>query len=520
MQCRGFVGAFDRIEYSYWFASMTHTAARTYLGLCIRNRRRDRALWRSAASTATALALHLFLSGAGAFAAEVNAIGASAPSGFAEIVSKVRQAVVGVRVTLDEQFLNDDTQRQQSQPLPVPPLEKYLKKFGSPLPQGSPPQSGVSLGSGFFISGDGFVVTNNHVVTGARSIEVTTDSGKTFPAKLVGTDPQTDLAVLKVSAPVDFTFVGFAAETPRIGDWVLPIGNPFGLGGTVTAGIVSARGRDIGEGPYDDFIQIDAPVNVGNSGGPTFDVRGQVVGVNTAIYSPSGGSVGIAFDIPAEAAKLVVQQLKDHGYVLRGWIGVQIQPITRSIAEAFGLRGVDGALVAQVEPGGPAEKGGLAIGDVIISVNGQATREIREVSRKIAALVPGAVAKFGVVRDGQEKTLTVLVSKLPPPSPASGAKAQQRPAEMPVLGLMFAPASAPSATFEHGAVIAEVDPTSPAAAEGLQAGDVIVEVGRHAVHNQNDVRKFVEEARAESKKLILLLVKRSNSAMFVAVPVS
>ena len=238
------------------------------------------------------------------------------------------------------------------------------------------------MGSGFFVSGDGYIVTNNHVVTNGTSFEVTTDGGKTYPAKVIGTDPQTDLALIKVSASMDFPFVRFATGLPRVGDWVLPVGNPFGLGGTVTAGIVSARGRDIGEGPYDDFIQIDAPVNLGNSGGPSFNVKGEVVGVNTAIFSPSGGSIGVAFDIPAETAKFVVQQLKEKGYVTRGWIGVQIQPMTPAIAEAIGVKNAEGALVAYVEPDSPAAKGGIEVGDVITSVNSEAVKEFSRSCQK------------------------------------------------------------------------------------------------------------------------------------------
>ena len=232
------------------------------------------------------------------------------------------------------------------------------------MPDAPVPKSGFALGSGFFISSDGYIVTNNHVVANGVSFEVTIDSGKTYQAKVIGTDPQTDLALIKVSAPTDFPYVRLAADLPRIGEWVLAVGNPFGLGGTVTAGIVSARGRDIGAGPYEDFIQIDAPVNRGNSGGPTFNVKGEVIGVNTAIFSPSGGSVGIAFDIPAENVRLVVQQLKDKGHVTRGWIGVQIQPVTPTIAEAIGLKNPAGALVAQVEPRSPAARSGIETGDV------------------------------------------------------------------------------------------------------------------------------------------------------------
>jgi serine protease Do len=225
-------------------------------------------------------------------------------------------------------------------------------------------------GSGFFITADGYAVTNNHVVDKADTVEVTTDEGKTYTAKVIGTDPRTDLALIKVEGRSDFPYAKLSDKAPRIGDWVLAVGNPFGLGGTVTAGIVSARGRDIGAGPYDDFIQIDAPVNKGNSGGPTFDVDGNVLGVNTAIFSPSGGSVGIAFAIPAGTVKSVIAQLKDTGKVSRGWIGVQIQPVTADLADNLGLKGPEGAMVSDPQENGPAAKAGILAGDVITKVNG------------------------------------------------------------------------------------------------------------------------------------------------------
>ena len=246
----------------------------------------------------------------------------------------------------------------------------------------------MGQGSGFFISADGYAVTNNHVVDKAESVEVTTDDGKSYTAKVIGTDPKTDIALIKVEGRSDFPHVTLAEKPPRIGDWVLAVGNPFGLGGTVTAGIVSARGRDIGAGPYDDFIQIDAPVNKGNSGGPTFDVDGNVIGVNTAIYSPSGGSVGIAFAIPADTVKTVVTQLKDKGTVTRGWIGVQIQPVNADIADSLGLKNAEGALVAEPQSDGPAAKAGIQSGDVITSVNGQPVKDARDLAKRIGG--PGA----------------------------------------------------------------------------------------------------------------------------------
>src|ERR1700750_1102732 len=272
-------------------------------------------------------------------------------------------------------------------------MERFLRRAGAPagLPPGMRPRGRGQVtgqGSGFFISADGYAVTNNHVVDGADKVEVTTDDGKTCKAKVIGTDARTDLALIKVEGGSDFPFTKLSDGKPRIGDWVLAVGNPFGLGGTVTAGIVSANGRDIGNGPYDDFIQIDAPVNKGNSGGPAFNMQGEVVGVNTAIYSPSGGSVGIAFSIPASTVKSVIAQLKDKGTVSRGWIGVQIQPVTQDIADSMGLKQTEGALVAEPQKDGPAAKAGISSGDVITAVNGQSIKDARELARVIGNLAP------------------------------------------------------------------------------------------------------------------------------------
>ncbi len=268
-------------------------------------------------------------------------------------------------------------------------------------------------GSGFFISADGFAVTNNHVVDGADKVEVTTDDGKVYKAKVIGTDARTDIALIKVEGGSNFPFAKLSEGKPRIGDWVLAVGNPFGLGGTVTAGIVSASGRDIGNGPYDDFIQIDAPVNKGNSGGPAFNTNGEVIGVNTAIYSPSGGSVGIAFSIPAPTVKSVVAQLKDKGSVSRGWIGVQIQPVTADIADSLGLKKAEGALVAEPQANGPAAKAGIESGDVITAVNGETVKDARELARTIGGLAPGNAVKLNVLHKGQDKVINLTLGQLP-----------------------------------------------------------------------------------------------------------
>jgi serine protease Do len=454
-----------------------------------------------------------------AVAAEVDAVGVPAPLGFADIVGRVKPAVVGVRVRIEEVTSSDEIPQKNPYP-PGSTLDRFSRQFGVPIPDSAAPKSGFALGSGFFISGDGYIVTNNHLVANGKRFEVTIDSGKTYEAKVIGTDPQTDLALIKVSASTDFPYVRLAAEAPRTGDWVLVVGNPFGLGGTVTAGIVSARGRDIGEGPYDDFIQIDAPVNLGNSGGPTFNVRGEVIGVNTAIFSPGGGSVGVAFDIPPEIVKLVVQQLKDKGHVTRGWIGVQIQSITPAVADAIGLKNAEGGLIADLEPHGPAAKGGIEIGDVVIAVNGEAVKDSPDLARKIASIAPGTSTKFGIFRNGKEKIIAVTVGKFPRTSAEAKAEEQKGPSEAPVLGFTLAPARAVAGAGDQGVVITEISPTSRAAESGLQTGDVILDVGRSVVNTTADVRKMVAEARMQSKRSLLLRIKRGDTISFVAIPLA
>ena len=306
---------------------------------------------------------------------------------------------------------------------------------------------------------------------------------------------------------------------PRVGDWVLAVGNPFGLGGTVTAGIVSARGRDIGAGPYDDFIQIDAPVNKGNSGGPSFDVDGNVIGVNTAIFSPSGGSVGIAFDIPAETVKTVVAQLRDKGTVTRGWIGVQIQPVTSEIADSLGLKKAAGALVAEPQPNSPAAKAGIESGDVITSVDGNVIADARELARRIGTMPPNTAVKLGVMHQGQEKTVTVTLGTLPNERHAANVPnpGETPDANMPKLGLTLSPSKA-AGVDGSGVVVTAVDPNGVAADHGFQVGDVILDVGGKTVANPGDVRRQLAEARKEGKHALLFRVKSGEATRFVALP--
>src|SRR5665213_1564418 len=313
------------------------------------------------------------------------------PASFADVVDKVRPAVVSVRVKSiaeDASASGDDTPFFDFPP--GTPMERFFKQFRQQNPKGQHEQGApqMSLGSGFFISDDGYVVTNNHVVDKEQSVTVVLDDGTELDAKVIGKDEKTDLALLKVApkAGMKFTYVQFAQTEPRIGDWVVAVGNPFGLGGTVTAGIISARGRQIGAGPYDDFLQIDAAVNKGNSGGPTFNPQGQVVGVNTAIFSPSGGSVGIAFAIPASEAQKIITDIKDHGSVVRGWLGVGIQSIDRGLADSMKMQSVQGALVRDVQSGSPAEKAGFKSGDEIIAVDGQVVKDCSDLSKRIADL--------------------------------------------------------------------------------------------------------------------------------------
>ena len=460
---------------------------------------------------------------------------------FADLVEKVRPAVVSVRVKIheggDQVALNDGGPfggDGSNNPFQGTPFEKFFKKFGQGK-HGKPGNNGdqgnnggdqgplaQAQGSGFFISGDGYIVTNNHVVDGAVNVEVVMDNEKVIPAKVIGVDPKTDLALIKVEG-TGHPYLHLAAAKPRIGEWVVAIGNPFGLGGTVTAGIVSAEGRDIQSGPYDDYIQIDAPVNKGNSGGPTFNLKGEVIGVNTAIFSPSGGSVGIAFDIPSTTVSTIIPQLQNGGKVERAWLGVQIQPVTSEIADSLGLKSDKGALIAQPQDRSPGAKAGLKAGDVITEVDGKEVADAKDLARKIGGMKPGAVAKLTVVHEGKPGSIDVTLGEL------DGGKAQKAllekaPAakgdQLGTLGLEVQPAGAVDGAGDQGLAVTSVDQGGKGAELGFATGDVILKVGGKAVSNSADLKAAMADVKTSGKKSALFLIKRNEEQRFVLVPVA
>jgi serine protease Do len=447
-------------------------------------------------------------------------------SGFADMVERVKPSVISVKVTMKE-TATDASDKSDGEGSGSP-MERFFHPFGGP--DGAPQKPGrngrqgevMGQGSGFFISSDGYAVTNNHVVEGADKVEVTTDAGKVYTAKVIGTDPRTDVALIKVDGS-DFPFAKLSEGKARIGDWVLAVGNPFGLGGTVTAGIVSASGRDIGSGPYDDFIQIDAPVNKGNSGGPAFNMQGEVVGVNTAIYSPSGGSVGIAFSIPATTVKSVIAQLKETGTVSRGWIGVQIQPVTQDIADSMGLKKAEGALVADPQKDGPAAKAGVSSGDIITAVNGQTIKDARELARIIGGLAPGSAVKLDVLHNGKSEVVNLSLGQLPNAQEAKAdvdADRKGSTMDVPRLGMTVAPADKVEGAGKMGVVVTKVDPKSAAADRGFKKGDVILEVAGKSVANPSDVHEAIEATRKDNKGSVLMRLRSGDASRYVAVPLA
>ena len=440
------------------------------------------------------------------------------PGGFADIVDQVKPAVFGVQTKRSE------TSEEQVG-------SNLFRHFGAPLTPRAPsarhrPKTVMTQGSGFFISADGYAVTNNHVIEGSKTAEVQTDDQKTYTAKVVGSDPISDLALLKVDGRDDFTFVKLADEMPRAGDWVLAIGNPFGLGGTVTAGIVSARERNIGAVTSDSLLQIDAPINKGDSGGPTFDLDGKVVGVNMMIFSPSGGSIGIAFAIPAATVRTVISQLRDKGSVSRGWLGVQIQPVTAEIADVLNLKQAQGALVAESVADGPAAKAGVLSGDVIASVDGKPVKDAAALSKAISGTAPGTSVKLGIIRESKEQTIDVALGELPVADPA--ASREQPGSDEPEtmgrgdasdLGLELAPAGSIGGAGEQGVVVLDINPAGLWAERGFSLGDVILEVSGKSVKTPEELGSAVSEARNAGKRTVLLRLKSGDAMRFVTAPV-
>jgi serine protease Do len=443
------------------------------------------------------------------------------PISFADVVEKVRPAVISVRVKTSRPAAVSGRGFDFEFPFDLPegsPMEKFFEQFRDnrnlPQPRRRP---STGLGSGFFISDDGYVVTNNHVIDREESVTVIMDDGTEYPAQVIGVDNKTDLALLKVDADREFIYVKFSEEEIRVGDWVVAVGNPFGLGGTVTAGIISAHGRQIGAGPYDDFIQIDAAVNRGNSGGPAFNFKGEVVGVNTAIFSPSGGNVGIAFAIPADMAQRIVDDLKDHGSVVRGWLGVQIQPVTQDIADSLSLADARGALVAETQSGSPAEAVGIESGDAIIAVNGETVEGPRELALMISDMSPGTKVTLTYWRDGAKGDIDVTLGQLPETEKQASLEQPEavEPSALDDFGMAIAPAE-----DSDGVLITDVDPNGQAAERGLQRGDVILEVGNAAVKDPAAVEKKLADAKASGLKAVLLRIRSGEQTRFVALPLS
>jgi serine protease Do len=448
----------------------------------------------------------------------------NAPS-FAPLIDRVKASVVSVKVKIaaeDADVEGEGASSSQGQMDNLPPeIQKFFKQFGGGMPNGGAmPQAKHPMmmgeGSGFFVSADGYIVTNNHVVQKAKTVSVTTQDGKTLDAKVVGTDPKTDLALIKVNESGDYPFVAFSKEQPRIGDWVVAIGNPYGLGGTVTAGIISAEGRDIGDGPYDRFLQIDAPINRGNSGGPTFNMKGEVVGVNTAIYSPSGGSVGIGFAIPAATVDSVIGALEHGGVVPRGYLGVNVQPVTEDMAESMGMKTAKGAIVAEAMSGTPAADAGLKAGDVITKLNGQVVDDASDLTRRIGSFKPSDKVELTYMRDGAEKTaqITLADQKNEKVAKADGSQAKDQGA----LGIQIAPAKDVAGAGDKGVAIVGVDPNGTAAEQGLATGNVILDVSGKPVSTPDDVKAGIANAKSQGKKAVMMRIQTADGARFVAVP--
>ncbi|HEY1410735.1 MAG TPA: DegQ family serine endoprotease [Rhodopila sp.] len=467
----------------------------------------------------------------------------SAPDSFADLAAKLLPAVVNVSSTQTLTAKNGGGGPDLGPDMPVfppgSPFEQFFKDF---LNRNRPGQGGgdqpaprraQSLGSGFIIDPAGYVVTNNHVIEGADSVSVTLQDGTSLKAEIVGRDESGDLALLKVKADKPLPTVEFGdSSQSRVGDWVLAIGNPFGLGGTVTAGIVSARGRDIHQGQYDDFIQTDAAINRGNSGGPLFNMDGQVIGINTAIFSPSGGSIGIGFSIPSNMAKNIVAQLKQYGHPRRGWLGVKIQQVTPEIAESLGLKDANGAMVAGVTDGGPAEKAKIRGGDIILKFNGQDVKEMHNLPRIVADSEVGKEVPVELWRDGKDITVQTTLAERPADAELASTDTGNKPVDttkptdITGLGMKVAPVSQELkdkfqlGADQKGVVITDVAPNTPAADRGLKPGDVIMEVQQTEVAAPADIQKQVDAAKKADRKNVLMLIQREGGVQYVPLSLS
>jgi serine protease Do len=466
-------------------------------------------------SIAAALLATTVLGGAAAYAVAPDAA-AAPPVGtaqvvrapdFADLVERVRPAVVNIAVT------------ERAKKLAMDNIPEPFRRYFRDAPQGKPRQG---VGSGFIIDPEGWIVTNNHVVDGAEKVVITLEDGSELPAVVKGRDPKTDVALLKVEASRKLPYVAWGdSDKAREGEWVVAVGNPFGLGGSVTAGIISARGRHIGAGPYDDFIQIDAPINPGNSGGPLFDQSGRVIGISTAIFSPTGSSVGIGFAVPSAIAKNVVAQLKEDGAVERGWLGVSLQSFTPELAKAMGRSVTAGALISSVTPDSPAAKAGLEQGDVVTGVGGKEIKTTRDLARIVGDTKPGQKLDLTVARGGGEKKVSVTIGELQEERVAE-AGAQLGEEGGPKIGLALAPIT-PQARVElgldsnvKGAVVARILPESPAAKSGLRPGDVILRVAGETVDGPEKAVGKLRAAQAEKKEAVPLLVMREGTPYYLA----
>lgn len=455
---------------------------------------------------------------------------ASGPASFADMAARVTPAVVNVAVSGKLAGQSGGPSMQIPDLPEGTPFHELFKRFFEErnLPgQGHGEGKRVQgVGSGFLISPDGYLVSNNHVVEGAEEVTVMLNDGSRHPARIKGRDSKTDLALLKIESNKALPYVEFGdSDGARVGDWVLAVGNPFGLGGSVTAGILSARGRDIHDGALDDYLQVDAPINRGNSGGPLFDANGRVIGVNTAIFSPSGGSVGIGFAIPADTVKRVVAQLRDQGRIERGWLGVQIQPVTEEIAEGLSLKGTQGALVASLVPGSPAAKAGLQAGDVIMSVAGQSLEEMKQLPRIIAATRAGTEVLLGVHRQGTIKSIPVVIGSMPGDEQVAETTSSQDGVmdSKAKLGLYLAPLTTEARKSlkldaeTQGVLVARVADGSPAAKAGIRPGSVISMIGQQPVGTPEELASKVREAAKADRPSVLLLVEKEGEKRFVTV---